>query len=227
MIAASTLCTMTPPESPRLRRSQSAEDSAARRVRRQLQLQQSLDDLLRHKSFRDISVTEVAAGAGISHSSVYTYYGDRDAKTEILRDAMDARFAALMARVDLRFGRMENFEEYIGRLLDDIIGFWEESGGLLGAAMATSFEAKNAEPEWWAGHMAPWEDALCEAVEEARFADLLPKDAGPARPLVQMILGMVFKRCHDVLTAPHTDEDRSELRELLQIAVLRILGKAC
>ncbi|MBB6173381.1 AcrR family transcriptional regulator [Nocardiopsis mwathae] len=218
---------MTPPESPRLRRSQNAEDSAARRLRRQLQLQQSLADLLRHKSFRDISVTEVAAGAGISHSSVYTYYGDQDAKTEILRDAMDARFTALMSRVDLRFGRMEGFEEYIGRLLDDLIAFWEDSGGLLGAAMATSFETKTTEPEWWQGHMAPWEEALREAVEEARFADLLPRDAGDARPLVQMILGMVFKRCHDVLTAPHTDEDRAELHRLLLIAVLRILGRPC
>lgn len=193
---------------------------SVRAAQRMLQLQGSLVELLRTKPFSRVAYKEITESVDIDRSTVYRYYNH---KNQVLQAAVDVRLAAFASQLDLTFGRMESIDGYMGRLVDAWIGLWLESGALLAAASGTGTEP-GPQRDWWRERIEPWTEAVCEAVEVARFVKELPDDGRPARPIAEMVVALCLSILNTEMTVEHTAEHRTMVRDLLLDAVLRTMG---
>lgn len=113
--------------------------------------------LLEHKSFSDISVEEIAAGAGISRSSFYFYFPSKD---------------ALLHALDERLGReaLERHEgdlplpEAIRRSIVYSVRAWQEQGPVF-RAIVSSMGSDQELAELWDGHV---NEMVARAAERIR-----------------------------------------------------------
>jgi TetR/AcrR family transcriptional regulator, ethionamide resistance regulator len=125
--------------------------------------------LLGEKPLAEISVDELAAGAGISRPTFYFYFESKNAAlrtlVERLADAMYADAASFLARTD------EEPEDTISRSIGAAADQWREHGPVLRAAV----EAWGTVPEL----QAVWEDIVRRFVDQAaaRIAEETGSDA--------------------------------------------------
>lgn len=210
------------------RRRESAEATSGQRRVRRFQIQQSLLSIIEGtgKTLGEVQLSEIAAGVGakgISPANVYTYYATKE---EILRDAVEARLGEFMGRIDLHFRRSEAFGAYVERLVQAVLGLWQDNAAVLGAAAGLS--ACGADYHlWWRRQLAPWAEALGAAVQEARDSGELPAVDGDAAVLADVAAWALHAGCQQVVAAPDRGGDHAPLRRALALTVRRTMGDPC
>ncbi|MFT7838822.1 TetR/AcrR family transcriptional regulator [Saccharothrix sp. BKS2] len=142
--------------------------------------------LLRTRSLDDISVDELAAGAGISRSTFYFHFASREAVLHALSGAvLDALYES--ASTWLRRGD-EPPEVAIRRALGAGLALWRKHGAVLRAAV----RARDTDPmmrEFWSGVARRFVEATASQIELERAAGTAP--AGPdARSLAAVLMSM-------------------------------------
>ena len=179
--------------------------------------------LLEERSAQQISVDDLARGAGISRPSFYFYFPSKEAVFLALIDR-------LVAQAD------EGREQLLERLADDPATRWREAletiFEVFGAHRAVSLagaeiRAVSAEArELWSGVMEQWVADTAAAIEAERARGAAP-DGVPARELAVALVSMNERVLYASFTgeAPALAEERL-LEVLLPIWLRSIYGTA-
>ncbi len=166
---------------------------------RERAIMQTAEQLLEERSLSEISVDDLARGAGISRSAFYFYFPSKDAVVLTLVDRMVAEAAGARDEVSERL------------LLSDPIAAWRESLRIFYATFgahraviraASELSATNAEAR--AAHsqiLEGWVADVTERIEAERARGAAPQGA-PARDLAVALVQMNER----VLSAIFIDE---------------------
>ncbi len=179
------------------------------------------EQLLEERPLSEISVADLAAGAGISRPTFYFYFPSRDAVLltlvdRIVAESAESREAAIgliseEPRAGLRAGLQASFESFRSR-----------RGTILAAA-----ELRTANPDArdvWSQVMEGWVAQVSALIEAERSRGAAP--AGPpARELAIALVQMNERAQHATLAAesPSLDEERT-VDVLVEIWVRAIYG---
>lgn len=182
---------------------------------------ETAERLLEERPLSEISVADLAGGAGISRPTFYFYFPSRDAVLLTLVDRIVAESAesreraiALISeepRAGLRAGLQASFESFRSR-----------RGAILAAA-----ELRTANPdarEVWSQVMEGWVAQVSAVIESERARGAAPPGP-PARELAIALVQMNERAQHATLAAesPSLDEERT-VDVLVEIWVRAIYG---
>ncbi len=142
--------------------------------------------LLEERPLQEISVDDLARGAGISRPSFYFYFPSKDAVFLTLIDRLVEQADA--GRGDL-LGRLS--EDPAARWREGLRVFFETFGAHRAVVLAgAEMRAVNAEArELWSGVMESWVRDACSAIEAERARGAAP-DGVPARELAIALVSM-------------------------------------
>jgi TetR/AcrR family transcriptional regulator, ethionamide resistance regulator len=165
----------------------------------------TFEDLLQERALHEISIDDIARGAGISRPTFYFYFASKEAVLLSLLERMLAE--ALSTRGDT----LERLaEDPAARLRESLTAYFDVFRGhravtLAGAdAAASSTEVR----EMWAQVMEAWVQETAAAIEAERARGVAPEGI-PARDLAIALLSMNERVFHNTFArhAPAVDED--------------------
>jgi AcrR family transcriptional regulator len=146
---------------------------------RELAIFSTLERLLQRRSFAEISVDDLAKGAGISRPTFYFYFASKDAVLLTL-------FERVLAEADATFeGRAEDYATDPARAWrDGIYSFFEPLRAHLPVALAgVAATGANAEiRELWSTFMQKWVDRTAAVITAERVRGAAPETV-PAQDL--------------------------------------------
>ncbi len=179
------------------------------------------EELLRERSLAEISVDDLAHGAGISRSAFYFYFPSKDAVVltlvdRVVEQAEVARVRALERRAS----------DPIPAWRDGIEGFYEIFGAHRPLVRAvTDMGATNPEARaLWSQAMNGWVSALTELIESERTRGAAPSTI-PARDLATALVQMNERVLHAIFVeeTPAVDE-RAAIETLTHVWRSAIYG---
>lgn len=147
---------------------------------------ETAERLLEVRSLRDISVDDLARGAGISRPSFYFYFPSKEAVLLTLLDRMVEEARAQQGDVLERLA-----DDPAARLREGLTAFHKVFGAHRSVTLASA-EARVASAEvheLWAGVMETWVQEATEAIEAERARGAAP-DGLPARELATALIQM-------------------------------------
>ncbi len=146
---------------------------------RELAILATLEGLLEHRRLADISVDDLAKGAGLSRPTFYFYFPSKDAVLLTL-------FEKVLAEADATFeGRTDDYATDPARAWhDSIYAFFEPLRTHLAVVLAgVGATATNAElRELWSTFMQKWVDRTAAVIDAERARGAAP-DTVPAQDL--------------------------------------------
>jgi AcrR family transcriptional regulator len=146
---------------------------------RELAIFSTLEQLLQDRTFAEISVDDLAKGAGISRPTFYFYFPSKDAVLSTL-------FERVLAEADATFeGRADDYSVDPARVWrDGIYAFFEPLRAHLCVALAgVAATGTNAEiRELWSTFMQKWVDRTAAVITAERARGAAP-DTVPAHDL--------------------------------------------
>jgi AcrR family transcriptional regulator len=168
--------------------------------------------LLAERPLRDISIDDLARGAGISRPTFYFYFRSKDAVLLALLDRVvrEADAASKAVRDDeLPADPPRYWREVIAAFYRT---FREHRAVTLAAA---EVRCTNAEVrELWASVMAAWTDRAADAIESERTRAAAPPGL-PARDLAVALSAMNERSMHAVLAGDHPALPETDVVEVL------------
>lgn len=139
---------------------------------RELAILETLEQLLEDRGFSDISVDDLAKGAGISRPTFYFYYPSKDAVLLTL-------FGRVISEADATFeGRAEDYaSDPAHAWRDGIYAFFEPLRAHVGVALAgVAATNTNAEiRELWSTYMQKWIDRTAAVITAERVRGAAPE----------------------------------------------------
>ena len=146
---------------------------------RELAIVTTLERLLKDRAFAEVSVDDLAKGAGISRPTFYFYFASKDAVLLTL-------FERVLAEADATFeGRADDYAtDPSGAWRDGIYAFFEPLRAHLSVVLAgVAATATNAEiREMWSNFMQKWVDRTAAVITAERARGAAP-DLVPAQDL--------------------------------------------
>ena len=171
----------------------STQPAPRRRTREQVQtaVREAMLELISNKSFKDVTVDELARAAGLSRTAFYFYYPDKNA---VLRSVSEEVAAELYREADRWWHGEGPPEQVVRTALEGIGSVYARHAGILRAAL----EATTYDPDFdsfYRGVVQRFIDATAEHLRDERAAGRLrsidPKSSAEA--LVWMV-----ERCNFV-----------------------------
>jgi TetR/AcrR family transcriptional regulator, ethionamide resistance regulator len=190
---------------------------------RELAILSTLERLLEDRPFAEISVDDLARGAGISRPTFYFYFPSKDAVLLTL-------FERVLAEADATFeGRADDYTVDPARAWrDGIYAFFEPLRRHLAVALAgVAATATNAEiRELWSTFMQKWIDRTAAVITAERARGAAP-DTVPAQDLAAALSLMNERAMFASYSAqqPALDE-AAALATLVHIWVTSIYGQS-
>jgi TetR/AcrR family transcriptional regulator, ethionamide resistance regulator len=190
---------------------------------RELAILSTLERLLEDKAFAEISVDDLAKGAGISRPTFYFYFPSKDAVLLTL-------FERVIVEADQRFeGRAEEYAVEPARAWrEGIFAFFEPLRAHVAVALAgVAATATNAEiRELWSTFMQKWIDRTAALITVERARGAAP-DTVPAHDLATALNLMNERAMFASYTAqkPSIAEDAA-LDTMVHVWVTAIYGEA-
>ena len=139
---------------------------------RELAILETLEQLLQGRGFADISVDDLAKGAGISRPTFYFYFPSKDAVLLTL-------FGRVISEADATFeGRVEDYARDPAKAWrDGIYAFFEPLRAHVGVALAgVAATNTNAEiRELWSTYMQKWIDRTAAVITAERARGAAPE----------------------------------------------------
>jgi TetR/AcrR family transcriptional regulator, ethionamide resistance regulator len=189
---------------------------------RELAILETAARLLEDRPFAEISVDDLARGAGISRPTFYFYFSSKDAVLLTL-------FERVLAEADATFeGRTEDYAVEPARVWrDGIYAFFEPVRAHLGVALAgVGATATNAEiRELWSTFMQKWVDRTAAIITAERARGAAPETV-PAQDLAAALNLMNERTMFASCTAqkPSIAEDAA-LDTLVHVWITSIYGE--
>lgn len=142
--------------------------------------------LLAVKPLAEISIEELAAGAGISRSSFYFYF---ESKQALLRALLAKAADELLGEVDswLVPGHGDPHHE-LRQSIEVAVRMWREHGAVLLAAQ--NADAPQEAKDFMAGLTARLVEASAASIQRKRKAGLAPQGPPSVEALATMLIGM-------------------------------------
>jgi AcrR family transcriptional regulator len=173
---------------------------------RELAILETLERLLEDRALAEISVDDLAKGAGISRPTFYFYFRSKDA---VLLTLLDRIIAEADGRADAALGPREEAIDPAGvwRAINELF----ESFGSHRAVLLAGSAARptNAEMQaMWSQFMAKWIDYTAESIQAERDRGAAPVTI-PARDLA-IALNLMNER---TMFAAHAAEKNSVARD--------------
>jgi AcrR family transcriptional regulator len=190
---------------------------------RELAIFSTLERLLESRSFAEVSVDDLAKGAGISRPTFYFYFPSKDAVLLTL-------FERVLVEADATFeGRAEDYAVDPARVWrEGIYAFFEPLRAHLAVALAgVAATATNAEiRELWSTFMQKWVDRTAVIITAERARGAAP-DTVPAQDLAAALNLMNERTMFASYTSqkPSIAEDAA-LDTLVHIWVASIYGQS-
>jgi AcrR family transcriptional regulator len=189
---------------------------------RELAILSTLERLLEDRPFAEISVDDLASGAGISRPTFYFYFPSKDAVLLTL-------FERVLAEADATFeGRADDYAAEPARAWrDGIYAFFEPLRAHLTVALAgVAATATNAEiRELWSAFMQKWVDRTAAVITAERARGAAPETV-PAQDLAAALNLMNERTMFASYTAqkPAIAEDAA-LDTLVHVWITSIYGR--
>lgn len=191
---------------------------------RELAILSTLERLLEGRPLADISVDDLAKGAGISRPTFYFYFPSKDA---VLLTLMDRIIAEADERADEALGLMDAGVDPAGswRAINALF----ESFGAHRSVMLAGWTARPTNVEiqsMWSQFMKKWIDYTADSIQAERDRDAAP-DTVPARDLA-IALNLMNERTMFAAYAAEKDSIARDqiVNTLAHIWVTSIYGKA-
>ena len=190
---------------------------------RELAIFSTLERLLESRPFAEVSVDDLAKGAGISRPTFYFYFPSKDAVLLTL-------FERVLAEADATFeGRADDYAVDPGRAWrDGIYAFFEPLRAHLAVALAgVAATATNAEiRELWSVFMQKWVDRTAAVITAERARGAAP-DTVPAQDLAAALNLMNERTMFASYTSqtPSIAEDAA-LDTLVHVWIASIYGQS-
>lgn len=185
---------------------------------RQRALVSTLDRLLAERPIGELSVEELAAGAGLSRSAFYFYFESKHAALAAAAGGLQAEmleaFAPFLERQD------EPPREALRRMNARSVSVWGEHRHLLGAVVESGPGAPRLRDLWseWMGSLA---DVVARRIEEERRSGAARAGPPPARSLARTLLWANERNMYQA----HTDKpSRTEVANLVDALTAIWLG---
>ena len=150
-------------------------------------------DLLETKQVADITIEDLASGAGIARSSFYFYFDSREAVIRALaKDVAGDLVGNLAASLRTRDATPQ---AVIEKMISGYVEYWRETGRVL-RALAQLYEAGRGETTFW--HQIPGQvtDLLTAAIEAERRRGVAPPEPEEARDLARALMAMLWHSRH-------------------------------
>jgi AcrR family transcriptional regulator len=168
--------------------------------------------LLDDRQISEITVDEIARGAGISRSAFYFHYDSREAVLLALSERLHEQLylcgAAWFRRGD------ESPAEALHRAVSMTIALWRQHGPILRAGI----RARDTDPRlytFWAGTGRRFFTAVAEHIDRERAAGLAVPGPPTAKRLAALLVNMNEQACIHYSMTPHTDNGDAEVIEAL------------
>ncbi|HJP76062.1 MAG TPA: TetR/AcrR family transcriptional regulator [Pseudonocardiaceae bacterium] len=168
--------------------------------------------LLCERQISEITVDEIAKGAGISRSAFYFHYDSREAVllalTERLHDELYLCGAAWFRRGD------ESPAQALRRAVSMTIALWREHGPVLRAGV----RVRDTDPRlhtFWAETGSRFFGAVAEHIEREREAGLALPGPPNAKKLAALLVNMNEQACVHYSLTPHTEKGDAEIIDAL------------
>jgi AcrR family transcriptional regulator len=190
---------------------------------RELAIFSTLEQLLADRPFAEISVDDLAKGAGISRPTFYFYFPSKDAVLSTL-------FERVLAEADATFeSRADDYSVDPARVWrDGIYAFFEPLRAHLGVALAgVAATATNAEiREFWSTFMQKWVDRTAAVITAERARGAAP-DTVPAQDLAAALNLMNERTMFASYTAQRPSiAEEDALDTLVHVWVTSIYGQS-
>ena len=160
---------------------------------RQRAILATAEEMLETRSLQEISVDELARGAGISRPTFYFYFPSKEAVLLTLLDRMVEQAASVRDDVVERLS-----DDPAARLHETLNGFYETFGAHRAVALAAA-EMSATSPEvkaLWAQIVEGWVSEATEEIEAERERGTAPAGL-PARDLAIALIQMNEKVLHE------------------------------
>lgn len=168
--------------------------------------------LLRERQISEITVDEIAKGAGISRSAFYFHYDSREAVllalTERLHDELYRCGEAWFRRGD------ESPEQALRRAVGTTIALWREHGPVLRAGV----RVRDTDPRlhrFWAETGTRFFNATAEHIERERAVGVALPGPPTAKRLAALLVNMNEQACVHYSLTPQTERGDADIIESL------------
>ncbi|QXE38745.1 TetR/AcrR family transcriptional regulator [Streptomyces sp. GMY02] len=180
----------------------------------------SAEQLLSARPLADISLTDIASGAGLSRAGVYFYFDNKDALVEA---AIARRVNELLKAIsDWTASPDAPFATSAEQCIQACFAIWRRSGPLLTAAVGM-LSHRPALRAAWEEYFHRCADILATAIERDRDRGLLPHH-GDARAMALALSWMVERNAYMLYSRNHTEEEEQTLLTTLTLLCRQAVG---
>ncbi|RCV56119.1 TetR/AcrR family transcriptional regulator [Marinitenerispora sediminis] len=212
---------MTPPPPASTSSGGRRRPAMSRGDRQEIALLDSVERLLAAKPLTEITIAEIAAGAGLSRASVYFYFDGKDAVVE----AAIAR--SVLRVVDTLADRTAIRGETAMASVEHILGFsfdlWRRNAPLLRAANHLLGHRPSMRAAWEA-YFERCARLIAAAVERDRARGALPDTGDDPYRTAIALSWMAERNVYLLFTREHTRQEEDELLATLMLLIRRGIG---
>ncbi|MFC7328450.1 TetR/AcrR family transcriptional regulator [Marinactinospora rubrisoli] len=189
--------------------------------RQEIALLDSAERLLAEKPLSEVTIADIAAGAGLSRAAVYFYFDGKDAVVE----AAIAR--SVLSIVDTLADRAalpgETAVESVEHILRFSFDLWRRNAPLVSAANQLLTHRPSMRMAW-EDYFERCARLYATAIERDRARGVLP-DTGAEPYSVAMALSWMAERSvYMLFTRAHTPQEEDELLDTLMHVIRRTIG---
>ncbi len=178
------------------------------------------EQLLREGAGAKLTIGGIAAAAGLSRSSVYFYFDDKES---ILIATAHRAVGPLLEAQDRLIREHNGWVAAAESVLSHTFEMWRTQVPLLTAVMELSVGSPTFR-EAWRGYMERVGDRVAEALEQDRAAGVVTCDIDALRPALRSMVWMVERSCFMLFSREHTAEDERLLYDALMTVWFHTLG---
>ena len=180
-------------------------------------------ELLGSKGLGEITIDELASGAGISRSTFYFYFDSKEAVLRALASRIDAEIRESAAPF-FESDRVLT-EPEVRAAVRGYLARWKAKGNVLRASAA--LEATDPEMRaFWFDLSDGMVSAAAAGVERARAAGMLPDGPPDALDLTRVLFGMLWRAGWEVSLRPPSRRDEQRLIDALTAVIIRAFTAA-
>jgi AcrR family transcriptional regulator len=205
------------------RRAQRGREEAFRRGdQREQAILDSVERLLEGTSLRDITIEQIARGAGISRPTLYFYF---ESKAQMLAALLARTVEEVVERFQKAMGDAdEPLARIIGRVVDEVIGGWRRHSTVWRAAIEEAED--DAARQQWADVGVPFIEPLAELIARERESGALPDTGETPHEISAVLSWMVERNLYQLFSRPHSKSEERRMAEVLKRMGLRAMGNA-